>query len=70
MSMPARNTAATDEELIGVLMAISVTSKRLAKKLVELNQASQSKEGKKNENEHQNRNGSNRIRVAHYCIIC
>ena len=31
-----------DEELIGVLMSISVVSKRLARKLIQLNQTSQS----------------------------
>ncbi len=36
---------ATDEELIGVLTAISVTSKRLAKKLIRLSQANLSQEG-------------------------
>lgn len=55
----------SDEELIGVLTAISVVSKRLAKKLIQLNQASQSEEGGK----HDERNGSDHPRVTGYCIF-
>lgn len=36
-----------DEELIGVLAAISVVSKRLARKLIRLNQNVKSKEAEK-----------------------
>ena len=39
------NAAVTDEELIGVLTAISVVSKRLAGKLIRLSRSSQSMEG-------------------------
>ena len=38
MSESRPNKAVTDEELIGVLTAISVVSKRLARKLIQLNQ--------------------------------
>jgi hypothetical protein len=41
------NAAVTDEELIGVLTAISVVSKRLAGKLIRLSRSSQSTEGGK-----------------------
>ena len=47
MSEPRLNNAVTDEELIGVLTAISVVSRRLARKLIQLNQTSQSQEGGK-----------------------
>ena len=47
MSEPRLNKAVTDEELIGVLTAISVVSRRLARKLIQLNQTSQSQEGGK-----------------------
>ena len=45
MSESRPNKAVTDEELIGVLTAISVVSRRLARKLIQLNQTSQSQEG-------------------------
>ncbi len=41
----------TDMELIGVLTAISVTSKRLAGKLLRLSQANHSQEGDRKANE-------------------
>ncbi|MBR4765376.1 MAG: hypothetical protein IK085_01285 [Clostridia bacterium] len=41
--------AVDDEELIGVLTAISVVSKRLAGNLIKLNRASQSKKGGRHE---------------------
>ena len=47
MSESRPNKAVTDEELIGVLTAISVVSRRLARKLIQLNQTSQSQEGGK-----------------------
>ena len=47
MSESRPNKAVNDEELIGVLTAISVVSKRLARKLIQLNQTSQSQEGGK-----------------------
>lgn len=58
----------SDEELIGVLTAISVVSKRLAKKLIQLNQASQSEEGDKHDEQNE-RNGSDHPRVTGYCIF-
>ena len=39
------NQAVADEELIGVLTAISVVSKRLARKLIQQSQTSKSQEG-------------------------
>lgn len=57
-----------DEELIGVLMSISVVSKRLARKLIQLNQTSQSQEGGK-QNEQNGRDRDNRRRPAGYCIF-
>ena len=42
------NRAVADEELIGVLTAISVVSKRLARQLIREAQTSQSKEGGEN----------------------
>lgn len=45
MSESRPNKAVTDEELIGVLTAISVVSRRLARKLIQLNQTSQSQKG-------------------------
>lgn len=47
MSESRPNKAVTDEDLIGVLTAISVVSKHLARKLIQLNQTSQSQEGGK-----------------------
>ena len=41
------NRQERDEELIAVLLAISITSKRLARKLVRLSQTSQSEKGGK-----------------------
>ena len=48
MSESRSTKAVTDEELIGVLTAISVVSKRLARKLIQLDRTSQSQEGGKN----------------------
>ena len=58
----------SDEELIGVLMSISVVSTRLARKLIQLNQTSQSQEGGK-QDEQNERNGSDHQGVAGYCIF-
>lgn len=44
MNESANTKPVSDEELIGVLTAISVVSKRLARKLIQLNQTSQSEE--------------------------
>ena len=56
----------TDQELIDVLTAISVVSKRLAMKLALIQ--SQSTEGGK-QDEQNERNGSNHPRVTGYCIF-
>ena len=58
----------SDDELISVLTAISVVSKRLAKKLIQLNQASQSEEGGKHDEQNE-RNGSGHPRIKGYCIF-
>lgn len=64
----ANTKPVSDEELIGVLTAISVVSKRLAKKLIQLNQTSQSEEGG-NHVEQNERNGSDHPRIKGYCIF-
>mgnify|MGYP000307971237 FL=1 len=56
----------TDQELIDVLTAISVVSKRLAMKLALIQ--SQSTEGGK-QDEQNERNGSDHQRVTGYCIF-
>ena len=56
----------TDKELIDVLTAISVVSKRLAMKLALIQ--SQSTEGGK-QDEQNERNGSDHQGVAGYCIF-
>ena len=68
MNESANTKPVRDEELIGVLTAISVVSKRLAKKLIQLNQASQSEEGGKHDEQNE-RNGSDHQGVAGYCIF-
>ena len=65
MSESRSTKAMTDEELIGVLTAISVVSKRLARKLIQLDQTSQSQEGGKNDE----RNGIDHPRITGYCIF-
>ena len=65
MSESRSTETVDDEELIGVLMAISVVSGRLAMKLIRLNQICQSQEGGKNDE----RNGSDHQRVAGYCVF-
>ena len=68
MSESRLNKAVTDEELIGVLTAISVVSRRLARKLIQLNQTSQSQEGGKRDEQNE-RNGSDHQGVArHPCL--
>ena len=68
MSESRPNKAVTDEDLIEVLTAISVVSRRLARKLIQLNQTSQSQEGE-NQDEQNERNGSDHQGVAGYCIF-
>ena len=68
MSESRSTKAMTDEELIGVLTAISVVSKRLARKLIQLDQTSQSQEGRKNDEQNE-RNGIDHPRITGYCIF-
>lgn len=68
MNESANTKPVSDEELIGVLTAISVVSKRLAKKLIQLNQTSRSEEGG-NHVEQNERNGSDHPRIKGYCIF-
>lgn len=68
MNESANTKPVSDEKLIGVLTAISVVSKRLAKKLIQLNQTSQSEEGG-NHVEQNERNGSDHPRIKGYCIF-
>lgn len=68
MNESANTKPVSDEELIGVLTAISVVSKRLTKKLIQLNQTSQSEEGG-NHVEQNERNGSDHPRIKGYCIF-
>ena len=65
MSESRSTKAVSDEELIGVLTAISIVSKRLAGKLIQVGQASRSQEGGKNDE----RNGSDHPRAAGYCVF-
>lgn len=58
------NAAVTDEELIGVLTAISVVSKRLSEKLIRLS-SSQSTEGGKCNGQNE-RNGRHHQGTARY----
>ena len=66
MSEPKTNKAVSGEELIGVLTAISVVSRRLARKLIQLNQTSQSQEGGKL-HEQDERNGTDHKRTPQCC---
>lgn len=69
MSESKDNRTAADDELIGVLTAISVVSKRLARQLIREAQASQSMEGGKNPHEQNSRNGRDHQRIKGYCIF-
>lgn len=60
--------AEADEELIGVLTAISVVSKRLARKLIQQSRTGKSQEGGKG-NEQNERNGCDHQRTARCCIF-
>ena len=68
MNESANTKPVSDEELIGVLTAISVVSRRLARKLIQLNQTSQSQEEGKRDEQNE-RNGSDHQGVAGYCIF-
>ena len=65
MSESRFNKAVTDEDLLGVLTAISVMSRRLARKLIQLDQTIQSQEGGKRDEQ----NGNDHNRIAGYCIF-
>lgn len=68
MSESRNGKTVTDEDLIGVLTAISVVSRRLARKLIQLDQTSQSQEGGKRDEQNE-RNGNEHQRIAGYCIF-
>jgi hypothetical protein len=68
MNKPKINESAADEELIGVLTAISVVSKRLAKNLIQLEQQKKSMEGATN-HEQNKRSGTDHQRSTRCCII-
>ena len=67
MSESRPNKAVTDEELIGVLTAISVVSRRLARKLIQQSSAASQEGGKRDEQNERNR--SDHQGVAGYCIF-
>ena len=62
------NESETDEELIGVLTAISVVSKRLARNLIQLEQQKKSMKGA-TEHEQDKRSGTGHQRAARCCVI-
>ena len=62
------NESETDEELIGVLTAISVVSKRLARNLIQLEQQRKSMKGATNY-EQDKRGGTDHQRAARCCVI-
>jgi hypothetical protein len=62
------NESSADEELIGVLAAISVVSKRLARNLIQLEQQKKSMEGATN-HEQNKRSGTGHQRTARCFII-
>ena len=68
MSESRFNKTVTDEDLIGVLTAISVVSRRLVRKLIQLDQISQSQERGKCDEQNE-RNGNDHKRIAGYCIF-
>ena len=68
MNKPKINESAADEELIGVLTAISVVSKRLARNLIQLEQQKKSMEGTTN-HEQKTQSGTGNQRAARCCII-
>ena len=61
------NESATDEEIIGVLTAISVVSKRLARNLIQLEQQKKSMEGA-TKNQQNNRSGPDHQTPTRSCI--
>ncbi|MGN0979288.1 MAG: hypothetical protein ACI4PT_03060 [Candidatus Avoscillospira sp.] len=62
------DTRAANEEIIGLLMAISTVSKRLAHKMIRVAQASQSQEGG-NRYEQNERDGCHHQRTAGHCCF-
>ena len=67
MSESRFNKTVTDEDLIGVLTAISVVSRRLVRKLIQLDQISQSQEGGKCDEQNE-RNGNDHKIISGYFI--
>ena len=63
-----RKVQSADEELISVLADISAVSKRLANRLVQIEQQSKSMEGVR-KNEQIKRNRTDHQRIVGYCII-
>ncbi|MDY4507220.1 MAG: hypothetical protein SPD95_00625 [Candidatus Faecousia sp.] len=59
---------AADAEIIGLLMAISTVSKRLAHKMIRVTQASQSQEGGKRYEQNE-RDGCHHQRTAEHCCF-
>ena len=68
MNRVRNNIQSNDDELIGVLTAISVVSRRLANKLIRLGQAKQSTKGVKKRGQNE-RNGNYHQRTAGYRVI-
>ena len=68
MNKPKINESAADKELIGVLTAISVVSKRLVRNLIQLEQQKKSMEGATNP-EQNKRSGTDHQRSTRCCII-
>ena len=62
------NKPATDEELIGVLTAISVVSKCLARNLIQLEQQRKSMRGEEKHGQDK-RDTADYHRTAGYCVI-
>lgn len=62
------NESATDEELIGVLTAISVVSKHLARNLIQLEQQRKSMRGEEKYGQDK-RDTADYHRTAGYCFI-
>ena len=64
-----RHITDIDEELIDILLAISVVSKRLARNLSILAAQSKSTEGGKPDEQNE-RDGRDHQRIKGYCIFC
>lgn len=68
MNKPKINESSADEELIGVLAAISVVSKRLARNLIQLEQQKKSMRGEEIHGQDK-RDTADYHRTAGYCVI-